>query len=203
MQTNIRKLFVTTGIAVLTLAQIPDVRAEGRVEEAVRWNVPGTWHIGATDLGCYMATKSDRGTILLVGIDRQSAQGIVGVSDETWRSVERGRRYPLEMEFNDGTWWRGEAAGLGRGALYMTFDKPEFLVDFATKKSVTIWYAGQQMTRLPLTGSRAALEDLAQCEQSKGRGYRDGDPFSDDTGSQWKPDDHAPAAKADSIMIRM
>jgi hypothetical protein len=132
----------------------------------------------------------------MVGIDRRAGHGVVVLGDEAWRTVARGQTYPLELEFNDGTWWRGTATGFAPALLYLSFDKPEFLVDFATKKSMTIWYAGQKITWLPLTGSRAAIEDVAHCEQSNGRGYRQNDPFdSDDTDSQWKPDDPAPAAK--------
>jgi hypothetical protein len=199
MPINIPKTFVAASIAALTLAQIADVRAEDRAREAVRWNAIDTWHVGATDLGCYMATKSARGTILVVGIDRRAGYGIVAVADGTWSSVARGRKYPLELEF-DGTWWRGTATGLARAFLYMSFDKPEFLADFATKKSMTIWYAGQYVTRLPLTGTLAALEDLTRCEQAKGRGYRGSDPFdTDDRDSQWKPDGRAPAARQDPV----
>jgi len=189
MRNNIRNMFVATGIGALTLAQIADVRAEDRAKEAVRWNATDTWYVGATEFGCFMATKSARGTILLVGIDRRGGQGIVAVADETWR-VRRDGKYRLELEFNDGTAWRGTGTGLGQRFLYLPFSKPEFIVDFATKKWMTVWYDGQYVTRLPLTGSLAALGDLAQCQQSNGRGYRN-DPFDDD--SRWAPEDRRPA----------
>jgi hypothetical protein len=102
-------------IAALTLAQIAEVRAEDRAKEAVRWNGIDTWYVGASaEFGCFMATKSARGTALVVGIDRRTGQGIVAVADDSWRSIREGHTYRLEMEFNDGTAWRGTAADCGR-----------------------------------------------------------------------------------------
>jgi hypothetical protein len=73
-------------------------------------------------------------------------------------------------------------------------------VDFGTKKWMTIWYHGQYVTRLPLSGSLTALGDLARCVQSGGRGYRRSDPFdADESDSRWKPDDHPPPARPDTL----
>jgi hypothetical protein len=94
-------------------------------------------NVGATEFGCFIATKFARGTILVVGIDRQAGQGIVAVADEAWR-VRRDGKCRLELEFNDGTAWHGTGTGLGQGFLYLPFSKPEFIVDFCTKKWMTV-----------------------------------------------------------------
>jgi hypothetical protein len=156
-------------IAVLALAQMPGVRAEDRALGPVRWNAADTWKLDSTEFGCAMSIKNARGTILLLGIDRPAGQGILAIADQAWPSLERGRKYPgLELKYNDGKSWRGRATGLESG-FYTRFDKKEFmefLADFATEKSITVRFGGEYVARFLLSGTLAAIGELAQCEES-------------------------------------
>jgi len=158
------------------------------VTGVAKWRTVGDWKIGffrtggafrKAGLGSFMGTQYSRGTILVLGFGAKAGGGYVGVSNDAWDSFEGGNEYQLALKFNDDTSWRGMATGVGNPVfLIMPFDKPDFLVDFARKKSVSIAYAGKNVTQLPLRGTYAAVQELLSCQEAL-IGERDGPPQGD------------------------
>jgi hypothetical protein len=80
-----------------------------------------------------------------------------------WRSLENGKQYVLTMQFDEEVPWKGPALATDMG-LVIKFSKANFLVEFARKQNLSIWYGNRLVTRLPLTGSKDATNEMVVCQ---------------------------------------
>jgi hypothetical protein len=156
-------------------------------EKSTPWAKSGEWDIMVDDSmgnGCFMLASWTRGEILRVGFDNSNnnKKGYVMIANTAWRSVEIGKEYDLTFKFDGDDPWSGTFRATKLGALTVLvvyFSKPELLKDFGAKQGLTVYYDGKFVTRLPLTGSYAAMQTLVDC-QSKidARASTPSDPFS-------------------------
>jgi len=182
-------------------------------QETLHWQHVGQWEVRidrTLDYGCFMFASYTRGTVIRVGIDQQNRNGYVLVGNDAWRSLQIGNRYELALQFDGDRPWRGRATartiGSGRTVfLHLPFERPQFLVDFARRQTLTILYNGRIVTQLPLIGTLAATEELFRCQRAADVARENSrppprDPFSsgggDGGGDGRRPDQASPPPQA-------
>ena len=95
-------------------------------------------------------------TVMRVGINNTNKNGYVLIADPTWRSLEVGKQYDLKFEFNGEPPWNGTFRAIKMGEatfLTVSFSDSNFLRDFGARQNLTVYYNGNVVTILPLTGS--------------------------------------------------
>jgi len=147
--------------------------AGAQAQDTVLWSNVGQWQIRidkSVAYGCFMLGSYTRGTVLRIGFDQQNRNGYILVGNEAWHSLQVGNRYDLTLRFDNAAPWRGRATArrLGTGSmifLYLSFDNSRFLVELARRINLTIFYAGNVVTQLPLRGTYAATQELLRCQR--------------------------------------
>jgi hypothetical protein len=154
-------------------------------EDSMHWADSGDWEIMVDNsLGncCFMIGSWTRGDVLRVGIDNSHKNGYVMIGNSAWRSVESGKEYDLTLKFDGDAPWSGTFRATKMGpvtVLLNYFTNPQVLKDFGAKQSLTVYYDGNFVTKLPLTGSYAAMQTLVDCQNKlDARASTPSDPFS-------------------------
>jgi len=154
------------------------------------------WFIGVDRSlgdGCYMHSEFDGGGTMRVGFGPNEQKILVIIGNDTWRSLEEGKIYPIEFQFGSRSPWTVEA-GVFRwddGEKSLQFgvpfgdDRAElFINELQQMQDVSVRYEGRQILRLSLRGSFAAMAEVIDCQvnMQQGRGGSS-DPFSSGPGS--------------------
>src|SRR5262249_50593258 len=140
-------------------------------DDTVVWSESGNWKVmvdTSINNGCFIIGSYTRGTVLRVGVDNVRKRGYLMFANDAWRSLEVGKQYKLGLEFDGEPQWTGTftAARMGSAiALANSFDTGSFLQDMATKQSLTVYFEQTFVTKLPLTGTYAAVQSLVQCQE--------------------------------------
>lgn len=138
-------------------------------DEAKPWSKVGSWDvmIDTSISGCFIVASYTLGDVIRVGINNNNKNGYVVLGNSAWRSIELGKEYDLTFQFDGETPWTGTFRGkkFGDGTfLAVNFKDAKFLREFAARPGLTIYYGDKLVTRLPLTGSYAAMQSLIQCQ---------------------------------------
>jgi hypothetical protein len=138
-------------------------------EDAIPWAKVGAWGIRFDPSlgGCFMVGSWTQGEVVRIGIDSERKTGYLMIANEKWRSVQEGNKYELRFQFDAETPWRGDSRGIKMGTatfLLVKFHDATFFKEFATKNVLVISYGDRVVTRLPLTGSLAAMQSVIQCQ---------------------------------------
>jgi hypothetical protein len=158
-------------------------------EDALSWGHSGNWRIKvdqSLNNGCFMIGSYQQGEILRVGVDKVHDQGYIMLTNSAWRSLEVGMKYKLTFKFDDEPGWGGTFTAVKLDttvALVNYFTKSEFLKDLASKQVLAIYFGEKPVATLPLTGTFAAVQSLAQCqakvnELTASRSPSRSDPFA-------------------------
>jgi hypothetical protein len=154
----------------LNCAAIPAALAQ----DTVHWGNVGPWQIRidkSVNYGCFLLGSYTQGTVVRIGFDQNNRNGYIMVGNEAWHSLQVGGRYELVLRFDNAAPWRGRATArrIGSGSmvfLYLSFDSPRFLVEWARRVNLRIFYAGNLVTTLPLRGTNAATQELLRCQRA-------------------------------------
>ncbi|MGH6768610.1 MAG: S1C family serine protease [Xanthobacteraceae bacterium] len=131
------------------------------------------WTIGySNSLGGCVAIASYRDqTTVWFGIGRDLGP-YIAFTNPRWDRVAPGERYTLRLGMGRQGSWRGAFTGVEHGnekGFITTGVKAQFFGDFARAGGITVAHDRNSLTRLNLSGSRAALEDLIACERARPR----------------------------------
>jgi hypothetical protein len=134
------------------------------------WKRVNEWdvRIDRTLNGCFMMAVYEKGTVLRVGFNPSERNFYMMVANEEWRSLENGKDYDLELQFDRQAPWTAEATGLQMDdlvTLVVTFDDVEFIDELARKQSLYVRYRGAQIANLTLRGSYAAVQETIRCQE--------------------------------------
>jgi hypothetical protein len=183
-------------IFLLTMALLPLGLGAAHGEGTINWKKVGGWDIRidkSLNYGCFMLGIYNKGEIIRIGIDQKRLNGYVIIGNARWRSLEVGKQYQLVLDFEAKDSWRGTATAgrIGNGAipfLQMKFTKPGFLADLAQQSHLTIRYNNKVVSKLNLSGTYAAVQEMAHCQkvvETVRRQSIHADPFAS---NQPKPD---------------
>lgn len=141
---------------------------EQQFEPSVYANVYN-WTISPDNVGgCFAAVSYKDGGTFRVGVNRPSRRGSFVLYNPAWRSLTLGYNYELTFAFDDGTQWGGTftARSLdGMTVLVNYFSNPSFLETISARHWIEISYGKNFVTNLGLTGSRAALLSVVECQK--------------------------------------
>jgi hypothetical protein len=148
----------------------------------------GGWEIRVDrtlDNGCFIFGSFEAGSILRVGFDPAAETGYVILGNDDWTSIELGKDYELVLQFDEEVPWEATASGIfmGHPFLYMPFTDFDFLDELGRKHRLSVAYEGEEIARLRLQDSYAAILEMVTCQAAlledgkQKRAERD-DPFS-------------------------
>lgn len=175
-------------LCILSLVSIPTLAGEN---DTTPWAKVGSWQIAVDSSlgnGCFMVGAYTLGDVVRVGINNENKNGYIAIANSAWASLEIGKEYDLTFEFDGETPWNGTFKARKLGTLTIltaSFKDAKFLREFAARPALTICYNGTVVTKLPLTGSFAAMQSLVQCQDKvdaiAGTPSTRPDPFSGGT----------------------
>jgi hypothetical protein len=156
-------------------------------EDVVEWSHSGTWRVAIDQSlgnGCFMIASYMQGEIFRIGVSNTHKNGYVMLANPAWSSLEVGKQYKLSFQFDGEPPWTGNFTAVQIGnavALTNFFDKGTFLQDIGVKQALSVWFNGKFVTRMPLTGTYAAVQSLVQCQERVNQitagSARPADPF--------------------------
>jgi hypothetical protein len=138
--------------------------------ETTHWATVGPWAIiidHTTGNGCFILSGYPTGTIIRVGLDNKNKNGYVLIGNPKWRSLELGKEYQLTFQFDGDAPWTGPFTAMSMGSstvLFAPFSNSNFFRDFAAKPGLRIYYESNEVARLQLNGTYAAMKALVDCQ---------------------------------------
>src|SRR5262245_59275659 len=171
-----------------------------------KWADVGSWkiHVDRDEYGCFAISIWERGAVLRIGFDKEWNGYLSIARANAWQALEPGKQYLLTLQFDNEPEWTGKFTAsqnsVGRSYLYIKFDSPKFMTEFAVRQSLAIWYDQKSIIYVTLRGSYAALQDLRHCQRNfdaprNGRSPPSsssksaaGQPISDPFGGLKRPD---------------
>ncbi|HKU95010.1 MAG TPA: hypothetical protein VJR58_07030 [Vineibacter sp.] len=173
---------------MLAFGMAPAVRAKDTID----WKELDGWRIvvdRSLKDGCFMLWIGERGTIVRIGFnDDRRLYWMLGHSN--WKSLERGKRYRISVNFDGASPFNGDMTGFQLGdtmLLFVAIDRA-FLEQFMRSHSMDVAFGDRPVASIKLRGSYAAGEEMLYCQASidgnrpsSGSGGRD--PFATSPGS--------------------
>lgn len=148
------------------------------------WKDTGVWKVETDhtlDDNCFLAAKFDDSTSFRVGVeDITKSQFYVIMLNPKWQSLKDNQSYKINLEFdNFGAWSFPAIAGSldDEPALYGKFANLQFWAEFIKAKVLQITTEGKPVTKLSLSGSNEAFQELGRCQRHQ-NAHKQGDPFA-------------------------
>ncbi len=119
-------------------------------------------------VGCLAVATYKDGTTVWFGLGKDIGP-YIAFTNASWTKIEVGKSYELRLQMRGHGGWRGNFSGLERGnekGLITTGVKAQFFGDFARAGGISVSHGREQLARLDLLGSRAALVDVLDCQKS-------------------------------------
>lgn len=120
--------------------------------------------------GCLINAVFEDGSDVRIGFDPSGGSGYLLAMNEAWQGIEEGTSYPIQMDV-DGQIYDGEAVGLyidDMPGADIAFDSADFLLDVATRQTLTLINESGPVMSIDLTDSAAALEQAIACQENQG-----------------------------------
>ena len=183
-------------IGIMFLAALVN---QAQAVDILEYSTVGPWTISVDPTmgnGCFVLAEFEDGAVFRLGFDMRDdpRSFYVIFGNATWRSIEYGKTYQIQMRFGDESAWEGKATGF-------SFDPPEnqhwLSLDFSAKNGielvaefmsellVAIHYNKKEIMRLNLKRSYQAGLQLLKCQDSANQEKED--PFKDASSSNDDP----------------
>jgi S1-C subfamily serine protease len=166
------RFFAAFAIAILTVAATVG-QATAQIKLSLDHRVGNTrgWTIGISDSldGCLAAAKYRDDTTVWFGLSKDLGP-FVAFTNPRWDRIESGKKYTLRLQMGRQGTWNGAFTGIERPnekGLITTGVKAQFFGDLARAGGVSVIFNGETITRVDLLGSRAAIEDILNCERTR------------------------------------
>lgn len=141
----------------------------------------GLEHWGASDFwevlidpslgnGCLIQGEFQDGSLVRIGLDRNTGSGYVTVFNTAWGEIEDGATYPISFTLDDES-FDGEAKGLYLNDVPgadITFDNVDFFMSIAQRQTMTMFHDGNEVLSIDLTGTMAGLQAVLECQDEQG-----------------------------------
>lgn len=166
------------------LSLLAPAAAALEMDEALA-NVQG-WRVGRnTSLqGCIAKATYEGGTTVWFGFDGTGKEpaAYIAFTNPAWRSIESKKTYDIQIRTTTHGNWRGTFFGIDRGGekgLALVGLKLRFLRDFAAAHGMSVVLNGRTTLARPnLSGSRAALDAVIECQSQTVVAKKDTAPVS-------------------------
>ncbi|MGO7171604.1 hypothetical protein AB9F47_31610 [Rhizobium leguminosarum] len=142
-------------------------------DQTVPWKEVGGWRVAVDptlDNGCFVLTSFDDDTIFRLGFNFRKKDNplYILLGNPNWKSLEKGKHYPIELSF-DQSKRTADARGLdldGLKSLWIDFEDPDLIEEFAGKLSFRASFGGKQIVALGLKDSTSAADELLACQKA-------------------------------------
>ncbi|MDZ7575918.1 MAG: hypothetical protein U0934_18520 [Pseudotabrizicola sp.] len=141
-------------------------------QELVTYDSVGVWDIlvdPTVGNGCLINAVFEDGSDVRVGFAPDSGYGYILALNDGWEGVEDDVMYPISMKV-DGVVYEGEGRGIhidGLPGVDIEFDSADFLMDVATKQTLTLSTEAGEIMSIDLTDSLAALGAAIDCQEAQ------------------------------------
>jgi hypothetical protein len=173
---------VSTRLTLLALLASTPVMAQ----ETREWGQSGSWLISVDPTlnnSCFILHEYEDGTVLRIGLDMSSAdeRWYILFGNDRWQSIEAGGEYDIAVQFDREPEWTAVAEGVDMDApanfLYIFGTDVEFFDEFIYKNTLNLFYEGESIARLSLSGSARATGEMIECQEAQVSASTP-DPFS-------------------------
>lgn len=139
-------------------------------EDTPLWKEIGGWQVRVDQTlgyGCFVIGVYDGQSYFRLGFDRANDTGYFIIGNAAWRSIESGKLYPINVEFDGEPPWEVTATGVDFGGLtglWGNFDNADFINEFSERHALKLYYQGREIDRLSLKGSYQAIQEMIECQ---------------------------------------
>ncbi len=160
-------------VAAMVLAAL--VTGPAMAQDLVSVGQVGVWEIFQDPTignGCLINAEFEDGSDVRIGFDAESGGGYLLAQNDAWQGIEEGKTYPITLDV-DGATYDGEAVGImidDKPGADIAFDSIDFLMDVATKHTLTLINENGPVMAIDLTDSFAALEQAIACQEESSGG---------------------------------
>lgn len=138
------------------------------------WGTSGDWSIKvdtSVGNGCFIERQTPEDLKIRLGYLPDRVGAFISASSVEWSDLEVGSAQTVTMFLDDAV-FAGETELFQDGDAYgglSFFNNPDFLKEFAKKRSMTIVDPNGDKARFDLTGTANALKSLDKCQTQQSR----------------------------------
>ena len=142
-------------------------------QDLVTYDTVGVWDIlvdPTVGNGCLINAVFEDGSDVRIGFENEGNSGYLLAMNEAWDGIEEGTEYPITIDV-DGSTYEGQGTGIYINDLPgvdISFDTADFLLDVATKQTLTLSNDSGPVMSIDLTDSHTALEAAIACQEAQG-----------------------------------
>ncbi|MFN3722735.1 MAG: hypothetical protein ACK4VZ_06810 [Paracoccaceae bacterium] len=142
-------------------------------QDLVTYDSVGVWDIlvdPTVGNGCLINAVFEDGSDVRVGFAPDTGFGYILALNDGWEGVEDNVMYPISMNV-DGVVYEGEGMGIhidGLPGVDIEFDSADFLMDVATKQTLTLSTEAGEIMAIDLTDTLRALNAAIDCQEAQG-----------------------------------
>ncbi|MDR7124144.1 hypothetical protein J2X53_000962 [Pseudorhodobacter sp. 4114] len=163
----------TVSITLATTIAFAGLSTMATAQDLMTYDTVGVWDVLVDPTignGCLINAVFEDGSDVRIGFAPDTGYGYILAMNEGWEGVEDDAMYPVSMDV-DGSVYEGEGKGIhidGLPGVDIEFDSAEFLMDVATKQTLTLSTEAGEIMSIDLTDSLRALEAAIACQEAQG-----------------------------------
>jgi hypothetical protein len=141
--------------------------------ELLPWGESDYWEVmidPSLGNGCLLQSEFADGSLVRIGLDRNTGYGYVTAFNTAWGDIEDGGIYPVDFSL-DGEQYKGEAKGMYLEDIPgadIEFDNVDFFMSIAQRQTMTMYHDGAEVLSIDLTGTMAGLDAVLECQDEQG-----------------------------------
>lgn len=158
---------LATTVAVVSLSSVAFAQELQTYDTVGVWDVLVDTTIGN---GCLINAEFEDGSDVRIGFAPDTGFGYILAMNAAWEGIVPGTVYPISMDV-DGAEYEGEGTGIiidDTPGVDIEFDSADFLLDVATKQTLTLSNDAGPVMSIDLTDSLLALESAIECQEAQG-----------------------------------
>lgn len=158
--------------SVMTSAALMAFSSAGLAQDLVTYDTIGVWDVlvdPTVGNGCLINAVFEDGSDVRIGFAPDTGFGYILAMNQAWDGIEEGTMYPISMDV-DGSVYNGEGKGIfinDMPGVDIEFDSADFLLDVATKQTLTLSNEAGPVMSIDLTDSLAALDAAIACQEAQ------------------------------------
>ena len=168
------------------------------VAQTAEWSQIGGWKIRVDRTignGCFAFQTYEDGSPIRLGFNPESKTIYFVLGNDSWQSLEVGKKYQIVFEFDGYDRYDGELVGttIGDGkTVFLDHNNVsvKFTEAFMQRNVMRVYYQGNRIASLSLANTYAAIAEVLNC-QSQFNGSNGGqnvsDPFRSGGGTRTDP----------------
>lgn len=143
-------------------------------EDAILWKEVNGWAVlmdKSMGNACYVTTYFEEGTLLRFGFNflGEKAKLYFALGNKKWKSLEVGKEYPVEIQFDKNPIWTANAFAIKINEINhitISIADTDFADEFKRNHRVVAKFRGNEIAVLRLGGSAAAINELIECQKT-------------------------------------